>query len=207
MDPVKNINRLAYWTALAASPQWGGYACVWRPNAEVCYVALGVDEVKSGDELSTLDTIQHAGRYWFGFLSYDLKNRIEKLTTTRPHPMSFPGLLFFSPKLLVRIEQGKEEVIVDLTDGHWKNEKVTIEGIELHKAFDWKLMQSRESYLEAVRQLKEHIQQGDIYEVNYCTAFETEAIIDHPFALFNVLNERTEAPYATFFSWPGRTVL
>lgn len=207
MDRVKNINRLAYWTAMAALPQWQGYACIWRPNAETYYVALGVEEVKSGDDLSTLDRIQRAGRYWFGFLSYDLKNNIEKLTTTRPHPMSFPGLLFFSPKVLIRVAHEKEEVLVELTDGAWKNAMNSSEGIELREAFDWKPMQSRESYIDAVRQLKRHIQQGDIYEVNYCTAFETDAKIDQPLALFQVLNERTEAPYATFFSWPGRSVL
>lgn len=207
MEPVKNIDRLSFWSAYLASAEWQGYGCIWRPNATLYYVAMGASEVISGDDLALLSRMERSQRYWFGFLSYDLKNRIEKLTTAKPHPMLFPDLLFFTPKVLIRVENEQEEVIDDVTDGAWKVHVSEPKGVEVAEPFDWKPLQSRESYVEAVRHLKHHIQQGDIYEVNYCTAFETEAVVEHPVALFSALNGKTEAPYATYFAWPGRSVL
>lgn len=54
---------------------------------------------------------------------------------------------------------------------------------------------SRQGYLDRVQQLKQHIQRGDIYEINFCTRFETQAVID-PLAIFLKLSTLARAPYS-----------
>jgi para-aminobenzoate synthetase component I len=55
---------------------------------------------------------------------------------------------------------------------------------------------SKEEYLKQVEKLKQHIQQGDIYEVNYCIEIGVEGIINHPLDIFISLQSFAQAPYA-----------
>jgi para-aminobenzoate synthetase component I len=65
-------------------------------------------------------------------------------------------------------------------------------------AVEWIRRTPKERYLQHVDRLLQHIQQGDIYEVNYCT--ERSAVIPafDPFVAFDRLLGHTDAPYAAF---------
>lgn len=64
---------------------------------------------------------------------------------------------------------------------------------------EWRRHCQRERYIAHVRQLLDHIQRGDIYEVNYCTTRSTTAHAFDPFTAFSTLLQRTAAPFAGFF--------
>ena len=53
---------------------------------------------------------------------------------------------------------------------------------------------NREEYIQKVRELKNHIQQGNIYEINFCMRFSAEAFID-PLSVFRELCFISKAPY------------
>lgn len=55
---------------------------------------------------------------------------------------------------------------------------------------------SKENYISNVEKLQEHIQRGDIYEINYCIEFVAEDSNINPHATFKKLNSISEAPYA-----------
>lgn len=55
---------------------------------------------------------------------------------------------------------------------------------------------SKEDYIEKVRQLKAHIQHGNIYEINFCTQFFADDVNINPFFVFQSLNELAKAPYS-----------
>ncbi len=57
---------------------------------------------------------------------------------------------------------------------------------------------SQQEYIQRVTSLKEHIQRGDIYEINFCVEFEVQEADIDPWKLFTTLNALTEAPYAAF---------
>lgn len=61
---------------------------------------------------------------------------------------------------------------------------------------DLKQTVSKEHYIQKVNQLKHHIQQGDIYEINYCITFEAFDVIIDPFELYQKLNKISLAPYS-----------
>lgn len=56
-----------------------------------------------------------------------------------------------------------------------------------------------ERYLAQVHRLLDHIQRGDIYEVNFCTSRSATAETFDPFAAFGSLLRRTDAPFAGFY--------
>jgi para-aminobenzoate synthetase component I len=55
---------------------------------------------------------------------------------------------------------------------------------------------SRQEYIKRVKELKQHIQLGDIYEINFCVEFEALNVDIDPFTVFSKLNDLAKAPYA-----------
>lgn len=55
---------------------------------------------------------------------------------------------------------------------------------------------SKEKYLETLRQLKKHIQRGDIYEINYCLRFAATEVVIDPLTVFFNLHKLAKAPYS-----------
>jgi len=55
----------------------------------------------------------------------------------------------------------------------------------------------KNKYKENLAELKNHIQLGDIYEINYCIEFFAENVKIDPLTVFFKLNNLTKAPYAS----------
>lgn len=64
---------------------------------------------------------------------------------------------------------------------------------------EWHHHTTTAAYIENVRHLLDHIQRGDIYEVNYCTTRTTNAPDFDPFTAFATLLSRSQAPFAAFY--------
>jgi para-aminobenzoate synthetase component 1 len=58
---------------------------------------------------------------------------------------------------------------------------------------------SKENYLKKVSNVLQHIQQGDIYEANFCMEFFAEKATINPFEKFTTLNQISKPPFAVFF--------
>ncbi|WP_245949286.1 anthranilate synthase component I family protein [Echinicola strongylocentroti] len=57
----------------------------------------------------------------------------------------------------------------------------------------------RDQYIQTVRAIQEHIREGDIYEMNYCIAFEAAVESLDPVQLFWELQDLSPMPFASFF--------
>jgi para-aminobenzoate synthetase component 1 len=55
---------------------------------------------------------------------------------------------------------------------------------------------NKESYLHQVKKLREHIQRGNIYEINYCIQFFAENTEIDPWNIFQRLHVLSKAPYS-----------
>ena len=53
----------------------------------------------------------------------------------------------------------------------------------------------KQQYIQKVNQLKQHIQQGNIYELNYCIEFFANNVEIDPLSIFIKLQQLTKAPY------------
>jgi len=162
------------------------------------------NEVKANqycfDELESFVNKPHNGL--FGFLTYDLKNEIEKLTSLNEDVVKFPALHFFEPQVVIRFDKSglfniNAESPVDIY-----NLIIEFEAPVSKAKFNLnQLIQhtSQEEYIEDVRNIINHIEDGDIYELNYCISFSSkEADID-VLNLYLKLNELAPTPFSTLY--------
>ena len=58
---------------------------------------------------------------------------------------------------------------------------------------------SKEEYIECVNSIKNHIQRGDIYEMNYCLEYFAENVLIDPTIVYNELNNLSPMPFSANF--------
>ena len=126
---------------------------------------------------SVSDTVDH--KPYISFINYDYKNKLEIFTNKENNNLSFPE------KLLIEVE--KE---ISITDINLEQISCNTNKINLQQTI------SRDLYLQKVTKLKQHIQQGDIYEINYCITFEAFDVQINPFDLYYKLNAISSSPYS-----------
>lgn len=124
------------------------------------------------------------------FVNYDHKNQIETFDSKHNNPLKFPN------QLLVEIEKQ-----IALTDVSFDRIPQNIPKISLQQTI------SKKTYVAQVERLKQYIQQGDIYEINYCMTFEAYDIEINPFVVFQALNEISLAPYAALAKFNTHWIL
>ncbi|HEX8376226.1 MAG TPA: anthranilate synthase component I family protein [Pedobacter sp.] len=162
-----------------------------------------------GSAFESLDALLQNNKDWIlGFLGYDLKNEIENLNSTNADGLSFPDLYFFKPLHLIQIKGDKIQIISPAADEILEE----IGGTGLKKtpfAFSGKIESrfSSTEYKETVSQLKERIQRGDIYEATLCQEFYAEQCDFEPLTAFNLLNEISPTPFATFFKLKNQYII
>ncbi|MFC4740413.1 anthranilate synthase component I family protein [Flavobacterium ponti] len=140
----------------------------------------------------------------FGYLSYDLKNDTEDLKSKNFDGLHFPDLYFFQPKKLFFLKENQleiqylnmvdDEIEVDFEE--IKNYELVFTNYELPK-INQRI--SKESYLEKVSKMLEHIHRGDIYEANFCMEFFAKDAQINPSQIYESLNAISEPPFAVYF--------
>lgn len=153
------------------------------------------------------------GDWKVGFYSYDYKNKIEKLVSENEDSIEFPDEFFFTPQLLFEIYQNK--VCVSF-DNQYFTENNTIEIIAKLDSKRSKIKSkkisvfpkiSKDLYIRHVNQLKNHIQKGDIYEINYCQEFYANSVEINPFDCYFKLNEKSPTPFSCFVKFTNKYLL
>ncbi|MEN8799453.1 MAG: aminodeoxychorismate synthase component I, partial [Flavobacteriaceae bacterium] len=127
----------------------------------------------------------------FGYLSYDLKNDLENLSSTRYDGLGFPDLYFFVPKKIIRIEDGfadflylpalHKEILTDIEEINSQKEGLIS---PTHNPIRIRMRMFKETYYDKVRRLLQHIHRGDIYEVNFCQEFYAQETDIDPVGIY-----------------------
>jgi len=180
--------------------QYSSYDCILAVDA---FTSIKTDYHNAFEDLKQYQQIT---KDWlFGYLSYDLKNDIEILNSNNFDGLNFPDLFFFQPKKLFllkgnqleiqylnmcadEVEEDLEEIRLQISDF-----REQISEIEIKQRI------SKDSYLEKVSKILEHIHRGDIYEANFCMEFYAENATINPLEKFLKLNEISKSPQAVFF--------
>jgi para-aminobenzoate synthetase component 1 len=153
-----------------------------------------------------LDIYQKTTKDWlFGYLSYDLKNDTERLTSKNKDGLHFPDLFFFQPKKLIFIKDNQLEFhYLNLCNDEMESDFQEI--IHLELATEYVRVKtiiqqqiSKTEYLHKVDKMLEYIHHGIIYEANFCMEFFAEETVLNPLMTFEALNVISKAPFATFF--------
>lgn len=156
--------------------------------------------------LSQLERFQQQHKDWlFGFLNYDLKNEIEPaLQSNNTDHIGNVLLHFFVPKYLVKIENNKVEIGVNNESAldEFNNLILFSNKLRTHNSqltINIQHRISKQDYISTINKIKNHIQLGDIYEMNFCQEFYAENIEINPVLVFQKLNTLSKAPFTSFF--------
>jgi para-aminobenzoate synthetase component 1 len=153
-----------------------------------------------------LQQYQQTTKDWlFGYLSYDLKNDSEDLQSNNIDGLDFPDLFFFQPKKLFLLK-GNQVVIhyLNLCDDEVDEDWDTILAWVPNATIDSSVVTvqpriSKESYVEKVSTLLDHLHRGDLYEANFCMEFYAENTTINPLDKFDKLNAISQTPFAVYF--------
>jgi len=141
----------------------------------------------------------------FGYLTYDLKNDIEKLSSNNFDGLTFPDLFFFQPKKLFLLKDTTLEIqYLQMCDDEFETDFNEILNIAQQPTTDNQQLIinqriSKENYLNKVSRMLEHIQRGDIYEANFCMEFFAENAQINPILVYQKLNSISQPPFAVYF--------
>ena len=193
-----------------------------------CLLALGVEkelvlDIEKGAFQHLKDFQNENPNQWlFGFLTYDLKNDVERLTSENTDNLGFPCLHFFKPKWVLKISKKTVEIVQN-TEGSlhaniedsktintlfqkinsFKNKAKTTQLIDFKINTRFK----KEEYIATVEQIKRHIHVGDIFEMNFCQEFFIENAELNPYVLFQKLNNIAQAPFTAFYKLKDKFAL
>lgn len=200
-----------------------GTACLLQSNKfddPYTYIegllAIGVRQEIIADGINTFEKIQdfktkYPQEWVLGFFGYDLKNEIEDLQTTLPDQLGFPDAYFFIPDMLLRFQNGK--VTIDTAEDVCA-EEIYRDICSITPRFETTILtqpfrkrMSKAAYMESFQQMKQHIQRGDIYEVNLCQEFYQDDCVIHPPSVYWHLNKVSPTPFSTFFKFRDQYIL
>lgn len=172
--------------------------------------------------------------YIFGYLSYDLKNDTENLSSQNGDGLHFPDLYFFQPKRLFLFKDDVLEIqylmdCKDIVDDDLasiqkiassrkgpRNDGGSIGMLDVKTDEMLKPVQhdvkikkriTKKQYLKQLDKILEHIHRGDIYEVNFCQEFYAENATINPLDVYNHLNEISNPPFASFIKLNDKYII
>lgn len=185
----------------------GRYECILGAGAAA---VIPVGDFESFDALSA--AYRASGDWLFLQLGYDLKNRLEpRLRSEHPARLGFKDLNAFRPDTVAFILRGSSELVVEsLKSGAGTVlEDILCRGIpaEIVPRLQFQSRLDREMYLEKIAVLKNHIREGDCYEINFCNEAYSEVANLDPVSVFRRLNALSLAPFAAFYKDGDRYML
>jgi para-aminobenzoate synthetase component I len=178
----------------------------------------GIGSVKeiNNKSFKSLSAFNKQNKDWlFGYFTYDLKNELEDLESSKPEELHFPELHFFIPEIVITCK--KENVSVFYFDNQYSENEInkyisSILDIEIpdykeeHKPVKLAQKFSEKEYIETVNKLKHHIQIGDIYEINFCQEFFSNSKIE-PVRTYLRLKDISPAPFSCFYKIDDKFLL
>lgn len=178
--------------------KYSDYDCVLAVDA---FTSIKTDYHNAFEDLKQY---QQSTKDWlFGYLSYDLKNDTETVQSRNYDGLEFPDLYFFQPKKLFLLKANQLEMqYLKLCDDEIEDDfeallKCSVTTNEISVPLNIQQRISKEFYLEKVSKMLDYINNGDIYEANFCMEFYAEGEIN-PMAKFQKLNEISKPPFAAY---------
>lgn len=167
------------------------------------FTAIKTDSKQAFEKLEEYQTL--AKDWLFGYLSYDLKNDVERLSSKNYDGLGFPDLYFFQPKKIFLFTENEVtlsylNMVDDELESDWEEilETTMVDASDFSEAIKIRVRTSKDTYAKQVSKILDHIKRGDIYEANFCQEFFAENVSIDPLRAFIHLNEISTPPFATF---------
>ena len=184
---ISNLNeKLLRWAQQYETSVWldsnnhnQGYTSFHSILAVDEFTSIQTDVVNAFEKLKEYQSITQD--YLFGYLSYDVKNATENLTSTNSDGLGFAELFFFQPQKILFVKNDSIEfqyltMVGDEIDTDF--EAICTQEIKQNNTASTCLENGgnivikpriqKQDYLFKVGEILEHIHKGDIYEANFC---------------------------------------
>lgn len=187
-----------------------------------CFLGLGAKLIlEIGGQTSNIKAFEaleefskrEEGKYTFGALSYDLKNSIHNLKTSKPNTLGLPDLCWWQPEVVIKWHPSNKEFAPEILQGDSESE-LAIKGLDAIKnpgnnegckvrselVWAWK----KDTYIKKFKDVKNLIQAGDVYELNLCQNLRGKAPSTSSWSIFTQLYSKTRAPFSAYLQ-AGKT--
>lgn len=148
----------------------------------------------------------------FGYLGYDLKNELEQLESNNNTLINWKPMEFFTPECIITIE-GNHLIIQSEDLVHFQNEiknalsKSILKIDKKASVSHLKTWTRKVEYIDTINTLRNHIEEGDIYEINYCINFSATAKNLNPMQVFQDLCIKSPAPFASYLKMNKKHII
>ena len=172
-------------------------------------------ELGKEDEVrSFFDQIEIQKDYLLGYLSYELKNKFEFITSSNLDRMNMGLAVFVKPEVVIKItneivtyqaenKESESRFLAILDSIHTIDEINSSSLTESKNIVIPSVNLTEKEYIEKVNQIKSHIYRGDIYEINFCIEFFIENYTAKIFDLFLDLMNLSPNPFSGFIKTKG----
>lgn len=163
-----------------------------------------------------------------GFLSYELRTLVEKVPATGTDDLGLPHLRFCFYDAVLSIDHyekriwltstglpfegearlARQQERIDTLLGLLRRQPASGRGVGAAAAAESPLFSSlsRPRYIKAIKQVKEYIAAGDVYQVNIAQRFSIQSAVEG-FPLFGRLQRSNPSPFAAYLPGEGFTVV
>jgi len=129
----------------------------------------------------------------FGHISYP---------SEKTDNIGFNHALFFVPEIIITCANNKLSIeSSDLSAELIYQQIIQIEIEETHPLTKFNIQSTitQEEYVQSILKIKNHIQRGDCYEMNYCQEFVAQNVVIHPVNLFFQLTAISPNPFSALY--------
>lgn len=209
--------QLSRYSICAGSPRLvGGKAQLWTPAIGQILPLLRSLVGRGTDRLPEVEHLPFTGG-WLGWLGYDLAWEIEKLPYLKEDCLPFPVAYWYEPdsfavldyaEQILWLASSSEEELDRLEARSSKDrdnqerETKQIASTETKITF----LSTQTDYENAVRQAKEYIRAGDIFQANLSLRFQSKTDRDS-WEIYRRLQAINPSPFASYWQTPWGAVI
>jgi para-aminobenzoate synthetase component 1 len=135
-----------------------------------------------------------------GFFGYECKNEIFKLPTQHHDISNFPNCFFFKPRYRFSLKGNKLTINKNYAEAFEMMEQINYQQIENNDIANQILFREQTpqaEYIKNVNELRKCIENGDFYEINYCTEVKADDATINPVSIFIQLMQSSAAPFSS----------
>ncbi len=173
-------------------------------------IAAGNSTYSGSEAMAYLSTELDKMEQWkFLGIAYDVKNELENLSSNNPDNGLFSSLFALSPDVVVTYNALENQIaiyrynfevsIFDLPDFSIEQKLENEINITPHL--------SKKEYIDKMNGIQQHLQRGDIYEINFCQIYSAVDAEISPYATFQQLNKISPMPFSAYFKLGHQYVL
>ncbi|MDX5482611.1 MAG: anthranilate synthase component I family protein [Hymenobacteraceae bacterium] len=145
-----------------------------------------------------------------GFLTYDLKNQVEKLSSQNHDGVCFPAIMFFEPDVYFHFKEEQVNIYSsadNIDDIVSRVLACKTPGASSPAGVQVQQRVSPKKYKANVERIRQHIEEGNVYELNYCMEFFAEPVQIQPLPLYLALNAASPTPFSGYLKHEDRYLL